>query len=73
MRPARAPGRAGGRPVRPRVRARCVCMLVVAVRTRRAAVRGSWGYAPDGAVRSGAPLARIPRGRGAPESSRGRD
>eukprot|EP00966_Prymnesium_polylepis_P258379 5968411-Prymnesium_polylepis.1 len=30
MRPARAPGRAGGRPARARGRARCVCVLIVA-------------------------------------------
>eukprot|EP00966_Prymnesium_polylepis_P214802 4974380-Prymnesium_polylepis.1 len=38
MRPARAPGRAGGRPARQQGRARCVCVLIVAA-ARRADLR----------------------------------
>eukprot|EP00966_Prymnesium_polylepis_P093682 2167768-Prymnesium_polylepis.1 len=45
MRPARAPGRAGGRPAQQRGRA---CVLIVAAARRPA--RGSWGYAPRGAA-----------------------
>ena len=40
-RPARAPGRAGGRPARQQGRARCVCVLVVAAARRREGLGGT--------------------------------
>eukprot|EP00966_Prymnesium_polylepis_P283238 6544454-Prymnesium_polylepis.1 len=56
MRPARAPGRAGGRPVRPRGRERCVCVLAVAAARRREDLGGT-----HPATRRGSAAWRPPR------------
>eukprot|EP00966_Prymnesium_polylepis_P315960 7300003-Prymnesium_polylepis.1 len=69
MRPTRAPGRAGSRPVRPRGRARCVCVLIVAAGGER--VLGVRTPRRDGAVQSVAPPSHASPEDGAPRGRHG--
>eukprot|EP00966_Prymnesium_polylepis_P051157 1184083-Prymnesium_polylepis.1 len=70
MRPARAPGRAGASSGAAAGGLKCRCGRHVCARASGVVVRRGGRAGGDVAVRSGAPLAHIPRGLGAPGSSR---